>query len=211
MNEEIKDRASGNPFENIDFNTFESKETPSLTQILNNIKKAKTDDRIKGIYLDLSTINAGTATIEEIRNSLEDFKSSGKWILSYSEVYTQGSYYLASVADKIYLNPAGMMELKGLASQVAFFKGALEKLDVDVQIIRHGKFKSAVEPFMLDKMSESNREQMEKILNSMWGSMINKVAASRKIEVAEINQLTDKILVRTPKDAVKYGFVDKLM
>jgi len=211
LNEEIKDRASGNPFENIDFNTFESKEAPSLTQILNNIKKAKTDDRIKGIYLDLSTINAGTATIEEIRNSLNEFKTSGKWIISYSETYTQGSYYLASVSDKIFLNPAGMMELKGLASQIAFFKGALEKLDVDVQIIRHGKFKSAVEPFMLDKMSDSNREQMEKILNSMWGSMLNKIAGSRKIEVAEINRLTDKILVRTPEDAVKYGFVDKLM
>jgi protease-4 len=210
FNTEIKDRASNNPFENFNFETFEANENLGLAQIIKNIEKAKNDDRIKGIYLDLSTINTGMASLEEIREALNDFKSSKKWIISYAEVYTQGTYYLASVADKIYINPAGIMELRGLASQLMFFKNALEKLDVEVQIIRHGKFKSAVEPFMLEKMSDSNREQMEKILNTMWGSMLNQVSGSRKIDVATINELADGIKIQDAKDALKYKFVDKL-
>ena len=151
------------------------------------------------------------ATIEEIRAALNDFKSSGKWIYSYSEIYTQGSYYLASVSDKVYLNPAGIVELRGLASQLMFFKNALEKLDIEVQIIRHGKFKSAVEPFMLEKMSESNREQMEKLLNTAWGSMLNSISGSRKISVDKINLLADGIKIQDAKDALKYKFVDQLV
>ena len=130
---------------------------------------------------------------------------------SYSEVYTQGTYYLASVADKVYVNPAGIVELKGLGTQLMFFKNMLEKLDVDVQIIRHGKFKSAVEPFMLEKMSDSNREQLERILNTAWGSMINKIAASRDIKTATINELADGLKIRDAAAALKYKFVDGLM
>lgn len=208
---QIKDRASGSPLENFNFETFESKKELSLGQIIKNIEKAKTDDRIEGIYLDLSSINTGMASIEEIRAALNDFKSSGKWIYSYSEIYTQGTYYLASVADKVYLNPAGLVELRGLASQLMFFKNALEKLDIEVQIIRHGKFKSAVEPFMLEKMSASNREQMEKLLNTAWGSMINNISGSRKISVDEINLLADGIKIQDAKDALKYKFVDQLV
>jgi len=207
----IKDRASDSPLDNFDFETFSSKKDLSLGTIIKNIKKAKTDDRIKGIYLDLSSIHAGMATIEEIRAALNDFKSSGKWIYSYSEIYTQGTYYLASVSDKVYLNPAGLVELRGLASQLMFFKNALEKLEVEVQIIRHGKFKSAVEPFMLEKMSASNREQMEKLLNTAWGSMINSISGSRDISVAKINELADGIKIQDAKDALKYKFVDQLV
>ena len=208
---EINDRASDNPFETFNFETFEVNENLGLTEILKNIRKAKSDDRIKGIYLDLSSINTGMASIEEIREALNDFKSSGKWIMSYAEVYTQSTYYLASVSDKIYLNPAGIMELRGLAAELMFFKKTLEKLDIEMQIIRHGKFKSAVEPFMLEKMSPSNRKQMEKILNTMWGSMINQISGSRKIDVVQINELADGIKIQDAKDALKYKFVDKLM
>lgn len=210
FDKEIKDRASNNPLENFNFQTFESNKNLGLNEILNNIKKAKEDDRIKGIYLDLSSINTGLASLEEIRASLNDFKASGKWIISYSEIYTQGSYYLASVADKIYLNPAGIVELRGLASQLMFFKNALEKLDIEVQIIRHGKFKSAVEPFILEKMSASNREQMELLLNTAWGSILNEISGSRNISVPEINQLADGIKIQDAKDALKYKFVDQL-
>ncbi|MGB0882705.1 MAG: signal peptide peptidase SppA [Vicingaceae bacterium] len=211
LNTPIEDRTSDNPFENFDFNTFENSNNLGLDKILASIEKAKNDDRIEGIYLDLRFLNTGMASIEEIRNALLDFKKSKKWIISYSEVYTQGTYYLASVADKIYVNPAGIVELKGLATQLMFFKNMLEKLDVDVQIIRHGKFKSAVEPFMLEKMSDSNREQMERILNTAWGSMINHIAASREIKTATINEIADGLKIQDAKDALKYNFVDGLM
>jgi protease-4 len=211
LNTPIKDRTSENPFENFDFNTLENSSNLGLDKILASIEKAKSDDRIEGICLDLTFINTGMASIEEIRNALLDFKKSKKWIISYSEVYTQGTYYLASVADKIYVNPVGIVELKGLATQLMFFKNMLAKLDVDVQIIRHGKFKSAVEPFMLEKMSASNREQLEKILNTAWGSMINGIAASRDIKTATINELADGLKIQDAKDALKYNFVDGLM
>jgi protease-4 len=211
LNQVIQDRTSDNPFENFNFNTFEPSNNLGLDQILRSIKKAKNDDNIKGIYLDLTSINAGMATIEEIRNELNDFKTSKKWIISYSEVYTQGTYYLASVSDKIYVNPAGIVELRGLASQLMFFKNMLEKLDIDMQIIRHGKFKSAVEPYMLEKMSDSNRKQMEKILNSAWGSMINNISGSRNIKISKINQLADNLTIQDAKDAKKYNFVDGLI
>ena len=211
LDSQINDRASDNPFESFNFETFEANENLSLGKIIESIEKAKKDDRIEGIYLDLSVINTGLASIEEIRKALNDFKSSGKWIISYSEVYTQTSYYLASVADEIYLNPAGIMELRGLATELMFFKKMLEKMDVEMQIIRHGKFKSAVEPYMLEKMSPSNREQLEKILNTVWGSIINKIAGSRNIGVSEINLLADEIKIQNAEDAVKYKFVDKLV
>lgn len=208
---EIKDRTSNNPFENIDFSTFEAQENLGLDLILTNIEKAKTDDRIKGIYLDLTSMRTGMASIEEIRNALKDFKKSGKWIMSYSEVYTQSTYYLASLSDKIYVNPAGLVEMRGLATQLMFFKNALEKLDVEMQIIRHGKFKSAVEPFMLDKMSDSNREQMNLILSTAWGSMLKDISESRKISIEELNAIADDIKIQTADDAIKFGFVDKKM
>ena len=208
---QINDRTSNNPFENFDFSTFETQDNLGLDKILSNIEKAKTDSRIKGIYLDLTSLNTGMASLEEIRNALKGFKKSGKWIISYSEVYTQSTYYLASLSDKIYLNPAGLVEMRGLASELMFFKNALEKLEVEMQIIRHGKFKSAVEPYILEKMSDSNREQMNLILSSAWGSILNDISESRKISIEELNAIADDIKIQTAEDAVKYGFVDKVM
>ena len=207
----IKDRTSNNPFESFDFSTFESHDNLGLDKILTNIEKAKSDSKIKGIYLDLTSLNAGMATVEEIRNALKDFKKSGKWVVSYSEVYTQGTYYLASVSDKIYLNPAGVVEMRGLSSQLSFFKNALEKLEVEMQIIRHGKFKSAVEPFILDKMSDSNREQMELLLNTAWGSFVKDISESRKISIEKLNEIADGLKIQTAKNAMELGFVDKVL
>ncbi|MCB9361148.1 MAG: signal peptide peptidase SppA [Flavobacteriales bacterium] len=208
---EIKDRSSNNPFENFDFSSFESHEGPGLDKIIKSLEKAKTDDKIKGIYLDLTSINAGMATLEEIRLALLDFKTSGKWIMSYAEVYTQGTYYLASVSDKVYLNPAGIVEHRGLSSELMFFKNALEKLDVEMQIIRHGKFKSAVEPYMLEKMSDANREQMELLLNTAWGSITKAVAESRGISVEKLNDLADNMTIQDAKLAKAEGLVDGVL
>ncbi len=211
LDEVLSDRTGNNPLEGFDFSTFETTPQLGLNDILKYIEKAEDDDKIKGIVLDLSSINAGMATVEEIRNALLEFKEiSGKFIYAYSEVYTQKSYYLASVADEIFLNPAGMMELRGLAYQGMFFKGMLEKLDIEAQIIRHGKFKSAVEPFMLDKMSPENKEQTRKYIGSLWNQMVAGISEKRNKTPEEINKLADSLLVQSAEDAVAYGLVDRL-
>jgi protease-4 len=182
-----------------------------LNELLDDLKKAKNDENIAGIYLDLSDIPTGIATISEIRDGLIDFKTSGKFIWAYSEAYSQKSYYLASVADKIYLNPQGMIEFKGLTSEVAFLKGMLEKLDVKMQIIRHGKFKAATEPLFLDKMSDENRKQITEIISDIWDDMISGISESRKISKADLNRIADSLLLETPEDALKMKFVDQLI
>ena len=211
LNEEIADRSSSNPFNNFDFSSFKTSKSPGLNEILQNIKKAKTDDNIKGIFLDLGTIPSGIATMEEIRNALLDFKSSKKFIVSYSEEYTQKAYYIASVSDKVYLYPEGALDFKGLNGEVMFFKGLLDKLDVDVQILRHGKFKSAVEPFVLDKMSEPNKEQTLKYISGIWNQMLEGISESRKMSVFQLNGIADSFKIQKAQDAVTYKLVDKLM
>lgn len=210
LNKPINDRTSDNPFENFDFSAMESQNGVGLDKFLASIKKAKTDDKIKGIYLDLSIIPAGMATLEEIRAALVDFKKSKKWIISYSEFYTQSSYYIASVSDKICVNPAGIVEHRGLSSELMFFKNALEKLEVDMQIIRHGKFKSAVEPYMLEKMSDANREQYQLLLNTAWTSIMEDVAKSRGLSLEKLNALADGMIIQDAKIAKKEGLVDEV-
>lgn len=207
----IVDRASKNPLENISLTSFDTEGNLGLNSILENLRKAKTDKNIKGIYMELSTINTGIATVEEIRNALIDFKKSGKPIISYSEVYTQKSYYLASVADKIYMNPQGAMELKGLGAEIMFYKGLLDKIEVETQVIRHGKYKSAVEPFILDKMSNDNRTQTRSFIQSIWNYMLGNIANARKLSVEELNTITNNFSIREPEDAIKYKLVDKLV
>lgn len=208
---EIKDRAAKNPFSDFDFGSFESKKALGLDDILKNIEKAKTDENIKGIYIDIASVPAGMATIEEIRNALLDFKESDKFIVSYSEVYTQKAYYLASVADEVWLNPQGLLEWRGFGAELMFFKGMLAKLEVEPQVIRHGKFKSAIEPFILDKMSEANREQTEKYIGSLWGHFVKGIAESRGLTVEKLNEIADKALVQNAKDAVEQKLADRLM
>lgn len=182
-----------------------------LNDILDNLKKAKKDDNIAGIYLDLSDIPAGISTLDEIRDALIDFRSSGKFIWAYSEVYSQKTYYLATVADKIFLNPQGILEFKGLASEMIFLKGMLEKLDVKMQIIRHGKFKAATEPLFLDKMSPENRKQITKLIDDIWSKMITGISEARKISTSELNLIADSLKIQSAADALKYKFVDQLI
>lgn len=210
LNGDIKERGHKNPLGEIDLGPLMPETSVGLNDIIANLKKAKTDEHIKGIYLEVGSPVAGFATLEEVRNALLDFKTSGKFIYVYSEVYSQKGYYLASAADKIYMNPQGGLEIKGLSSQIMFFKNMLEKLNVEVQIFRHGKFKSAIEPFMLDKMSEANRTQVETYLNSLWGHMLTGVSKTRKVTPEEINEIANKLLIRQPEDAVKYKLVDEL-
>ena len=181
-----------------------------LNDILNNIIKAKNDPNIKGIYLEMGYLNAGFATIEEIRNALLDFKESGKFITSYSEYYSQRAYYLASVANTICLYPEGALELKGLNSTVMFYTDALKKIGIEPQIIRHGKFKSAVEPFMLTEMSEANREQVETFMGSIWDQFLINVSENRNITKEALNKIIDNFDIKTPRDAKKLGLVDEL-
>jgi len=206
----IKERTDKNPFSEINLMGFDTKKSLGLNEILENLEKAKQDNHIDGIYLDVSSLSAGFATIEEIRNALIDFKKSGKFILAYSEVYTQGAYYLASVADKIYLNPEGMIYFRGLSTELMFFKGSLEKLDIEAQIIKVGTYKSAVEPFILDKMSEPNRQQITSFLGSMYDHFLAEISKSRKISKSTLISIADNAKVRTPKDALFYKMVDGL-
>ncbi len=182
-----------------------------LNDILDNLKKAKKDDNIAGIYLDLSEIPTGISTLDEIRDALIDFKTSGKFIWAYSEGYSQKSYYLATTADKIFLNPQGTVDFKGLASEMVFLKGMLDKLDIKMQIIRHGKFKAATEPLFLEKMSPENRKQMTELIGDIWNNMLTGISESRKIDKAELNRIADSLKIQTAADALKYKFVDKLI
>lgn len=210
----IADRTSKNEFAGINFNTFESKDVTGLNEILRNIEHAKNDDNIKGIYLELSNIPTSTATLQEIRNKLIEFKESGKFIVSYAENYGQSAYYIASLSDKVFVNPEGMLDLHGMASQITFYKHLFEKLDVEMQIVRgpNNRFKSAVEPYFLDKMSEANREQMEKLLGSIWGEIITAISQSRNISTEQLNQIADNLdTYFDASKALEYGLVDQLM
>jgi len=208
LNYPISERTSKNPFQNLNFGGFETENNLGLKDILAHIKEAKTDSRIKGIYVDVSAIQGGFASIEEIRNTLIDFKKSGKFILAYSEVYTKGAYYLASVADKIYVNPEGMVDFKGFSTEIMFFKGALEKLDIEAQVIKVGTYKSAVEPYILDKMSKPNREQITSFLGSLYTHFLSNIAISRKIPVDSLSAIANTAAVQTATDAVKFRLVD---
>jgi len=207
---EIPERTSDNPLQNFDFSTLKTTQNLGLNDILKNIKKAKEDSNIKGIYLNMPNLNAGIATIEEIRNALINFRKSGKFIIAYNEFYTQGSYYLATSANKIYLNPQGIVEFKGLHSEIMFFKGMLEKLGIEPEVIRHGKFKSAVESFILDKMSPENREQTLTYVGSIWNFLLQGISEQRHISVDSLNFYADSMLVRNAEACLKLKFVDGL-
>ncbi len=179
-----------------------------LNDALKSIEKAKTDDRIKGIYLDMDGASAGTATIEELRNKLIEFKESGKFIISYATAYSQFGYYLASVADEVYVNPQGGMSWQGMCSQIMFYKNVLEKLGVEMQVFRHGQFKSAVEPYICDKMSPANRKQYSVLLNSIWGKVCRGISEARGISVEDLNMYADSLSLRKAQDAVTLKFAD---
>jgi protease-4 len=210
FNNAIPERTPNNPLAGLDFLGFDADKSIGLNDILANIKKAKTDDNIKGIFLDESYMLSGQATTEEIRNALIDFKKSGKFVVAYSEVYTQGFYYLASVADKVYINPKGIFDFKGFSSQVTFLKGALDKLGVEVQVIKVGTYKSAVEPFFLTKMSDANRLQVNSYLGSLYDHFLTGISTSRKLNKDSLFSLANNYTIQQPEDALKYKLVDGL-
>lgn len=206
----ITERTPNNPLAGLSFLGLNSDKSTGLNDILANIKKAKTDSNIKGIFLDESYMTSGQATTEEIRNALIDFKKSGKFVIAYSEIYTQGFYYLASVADKVYMNPRGIFEFKGFSQQVTFLKGALDKLGIEVQIIKVGTYKSAVEPLFLTKMSEPNRLQVTSYLGSLYDHFLTGISKSRGINKDSLFNYANNGRVQFPEDAVKLKLIDGL-
>ena len=215
FSEVLTDAPSSDPLAGIDLMTLQTTRQLSLFKALRAIEAAGADDRIKGIYLRMNGGGGvtGSALLEELREALLEFKQSGKFIVAYNETYFQGQYYLASVADKIYLQPEGGMEWSGLASDVMFYKGLLDKLDLRAEVFRPTacKYKSAVEPFILDKMSAANREQMQALVNSMWGTISGAVCESRGIDSVKMRRITDNLQVTLPEEALEYGFVDSLL
>ena len=209
-NTSVVERSSENPFDGLSL-SGDVASTIELKQVLDNIEKAKLDDNIKVIYINTSYVSAGISQIEEIRNKLLEFKQTGKPIIAYSEVYNQAAYYLSSVANKVYLNPEGVVELKGLSAGFIFYKGLLEKLDIEVQIIRHGKFKSAVEPFMLDKMSDANREQMQLLLNSFADNLFDSLASQRGMTLSDIHNHANNLSLENAKSCLDLHYVDALL
>lgn len=210
FNYPITERTPNNPLSGLGFLGLDGEKSVGLNDILANIKKAKSDTNIKGIFLDESVVTPGQATSEEIRSALIDFKSSGKFIIAYGEIYTQGFYYLASVADKVYLNPKGIFLFRGFSSNITFYKGALDKLGIEAQIIKVGTYKSAVEPYFLTKMSDANKLQVNSYLGSLYDHFLTAVSTSRKINKDSLFNDANQLKIRFPEDALKYKLVDGL-
>ena len=215
FSEVLTDAPSSDPFAGFDFATLQSTRMLPLMKALRALEAAKDDPRIKGIYLRMNGNGgvAGSALLEELREAIVDFKQSGKFVVAYNETYSQGQYYLASAADRIYMQPEGAMDWSGLSFNLAFYKGLLDKLDVKAEVFRPTacKYKSAVEPYILSKMSDANREQMQELVNSMWNTIAASVAEARGIDLETLNRITDKLEVSLPEDALEHGFVDSLV
>lgn len=215
FNYTIADKAGSNPFKDFNPRSFKVEPKLGLNNILESIENAKNDDRIKGIFINMVDVSANfgsMATVEEIRNKLIDFKTSNKFIIAYSDIaYSQKSYYLATVADKVYFNPGAMLFWSGMGGEMTFYKNALNKLGIEPQVIRHGKYKAAVEPFLLDKMSDANREQVMKYIGSMWNHMLKGISKERNISVEKLNELADNFKLRNAEELVKEKFFDKAL
>ncbi len=211
LNNPIKDRSDENPFTKFLAGNTYSEDMMGLDQILRDLHKAKTDDHIKGIVLQLSNIPAGVSTVEEIRNALLDFKESGKFIYSYADMYTQKSYYLATVADSVFMTPNGMFLFTGLSAEVTFYKKALDKLGVEMQVIRHGSYKSANEMFTREDLSDENREQIEGYVGSIWEKIVESISESRDIPVEKLNSYADEVISFDNNQLVETGMMDGLI
>ena len=209
LNGALAERSQENPFE---FLLDDEYSTYGLDDILSSIKKAKENEEIKGIYIQATSLATGFASLEEIRSALKDFKESGKFIVAYGDTYSQGLYYLSSVADKVLLNPQGMIEWRGLAAAPMFFKDLLAKIGVEMQVFKVGTYKSAVEPFVSTEMSPANREQVNVYLASISGQLTSDVAESRKVSVDSLNAIADRMIMFHPaEESVKCGLADTLI
>ncbi len=193
------------------FDISEQNKSILIYDAVEAIRKAKTDDNIKGISIEADQLNAGITQIDDLRDAIEDFKKSGKFVFAYGNAVSQSSYYLGSVADQYYLNPSGLIELKGLATEVTFFKDFADKYGIGIEVIRHGKFKSAVEPFLRNDISPENKEQLGTLLNDIWKTTASKMAISRKIDTAQFRTVVDSLYGMIPELGLKYGLADKLI
>jgi len=208
----IPEQGMNDPWSSFDPLEFTFKPAPGINDILSNLEKAATDDRIKGLLITNGLMVNGWGKAEEIRNALLRFKESGKFIISYTDyILSQEGYYISSVADKIYANPNAIMEFKGLASEVIFYKDALEKVGINVQVVRHGKYKGAVEKYMLSSLSDANREQINRFISSTWNHIIANISESRNISTDELNRIADELLVFDLEKAIETGLLDGLM
>lgn len=208
----IPDRGNPNPFAGFDLINMTVTPTPGLNEILRNIKKASADNKIKGILIENGLLPSGWATTEEIREALEKFRSDGKFVIAYSDyVFLQEGYYLSTVASKIYINPSSMVDFKGLSGDVMFYKKALEKIGVEVQVTRHGKFKGAVEPYILDRLSKENEEQIKDYVGSIWAHVIDNISKSRGIPPDKLNQMADNLVGNVASGALENKLVDGLL
>lgn len=212
LNGVLVERMQENPMDFLSQMFVDNTNTYGLDDILSSIKKAKENENIKGIYLQVSSLATSYASLQEIRNALLDFKESGKFVVAYGDSYTQGLYYLASVADKVMMNPMGMIEWRGIASTPLFYKDLLKKVGIEMQVFKVGTYKSAVEPFISTEMSAANREQVTAFINSIWGQVTEGVSASRNLPVDSLNAYADRMLMFYPaEESVKCGLADTLI
>ena len=210
----LVDRSQDDPFSGAFAEAFgqEEQKVLGLDDVLANIRKAKNNENIKGIYLKGGELMGGYASMKEIRDALADFKKSGKFIVAYADNYLQKNYYLATVADKVLINPQGMLELKGLSAELMFFKNTLDKLGIEMQVVKVGTYKSAVEPYINTKMSDANREQVNVFMGSIWKNMVGEISKSRKISPAQLNAYADEMMMFQPTEKSKqYHLVDSLV
>lgn len=207
LDKPITERDPENPLSELGFAFGSLSSSDGLDEIKAAIRRAKTDDNVKGIFLNMIFVDAGLAKLEEIRNELIDFKESGKFVVSYTDISTEKAYYLSSVSDKIYLNPMGTIEFNGMSSELFFFKRLLDKLNIEAQIFKVGTYKSAVEPFFLEEASDANREQLNSFLNSINNYQLQNIAKARGVDVAELKRVQDNLLVRDPEDAIEHKLI----
>ncbi len=211
FNKQIIDRVDNNPLSKLMTGSFAYNDVMGLDQILKDLEKAKADDNINGIFLRLSNVSSGTATLGEVRDALLDFKTSGKFIYAYADIFTQKSYYLASVADSIFMTPEGMFMFTGLSAEATFYKNALDKLGIEMQVIKHGSYKSAAESFTRENLSDENREQIEGYVGSIWNKMVSDISESRGIPVEKLNQYADELVSLENDKLVETGMIDGLI
>jgi protease-4 len=208
LNYAIPEKTSENPFAGFSAGDFKPKKAIGLTEIKESIAKAKTDDNIKGIYLELGINDNGYATLEVIREALIDFRKSGKFVYGYGEILSQKSYYLATAADQIYLNPNGIVELKGFGREIMYYKGMFDKLGIEVQDFHCGQFKSAIEPFVRTDMSEANRQQLMGLYGDVYANFLKDVSKGRKLDTATLNSIVNNLSAETPEQAKELKLID---
>lgn len=207
----IADKGNDDPFAGILAGSLNTDKTLSLMKVTDAINAAAYDPNIKFIYINTDYFNQSLAVTEEMRRAIDNFRSSGKAVIAYADSYSQPAYYLASAADKVYINPYGLIPMTGLSSNMMFFKDLLDRAGIQIQLVRHGKFKAAAEQYVRSDMSAENREQISRYLNSIWGTMTSSISEAREIEGAELNRMIDEFSIGTAKSALEAGIVDSLM